>query len=47
LMQTGLIMRTPRGRCLSQAGWGYIGLTPPSGAQLDLINTVIEDPDRD
>ncbi|NDA08739.1 MAG: Holliday junction branch migration DNA helicase RuvB, partial [Alphaproteobacteria bacterium] len=29
LMQTGLIMRTPRGRCLSQAGWGYIGLTPP------------------
>jgi len=47
LMQTGLIMRTPRGRCLSQAGWGYIGLTPPSGAQLDLMDSVIEDTDRD
>jgi Holliday junction DNA helicase RuvB len=41
LMQTGLIMRTPRGRCLSQAGWAYIGLTPPKGAQLDLIDTMI------
>ncbi len=47
LMQTGLIMRTPRGRCLSQAGWGYIGLTPPSGAQLDLIDRVTEGPDHD
>jgi Holliday junction DNA helicase RuvB len=41
LMQIGLIMRTPRGRCLSQAGWNYIGLTPPKGAQLDLIDTMI------
>ena len=37
LMQTGLLMRTPRGRCLSRAGWDYIGLTPPKGAQLDLL----------
>jgi Holliday junction DNA helicase RuvB len=37
LMQTGLLMRTPRGRCLSRVGWDYIGLTPPKGAQLDLL----------
>ena len=39
LMQTGLLMRTPRGRCLSAAGWGYLGLTPPAAAmrQLDLL----------
>lgn len=39
LMQTGLLMRTPRGRCLSQAGWDYIGLKPPKGAQLDLLTS--------
>ena len=39
LMQTGLLMRTPRGRCLSQTGWAYLGLTPPKEAayQLDLL----------
>ena len=39
LMQTGLLMRTPRGRCLSQTGWAYLGLTPPKDAayQLDLL----------
>jgi len=39
LMQTGLLMRTPRGRCLSAAGWDYLGLTPPVAAtrQLDLL----------
>ena len=37
LMQTGLLMRTPRGRCLSRAGWDYIGIAPPKGAQLDLL----------
>ena len=47
LMQTGLIMRTPRGRCLSHAGWNYIGLTPPKGAQLDLIDTMIKANDDD
>lgn len=41
LMQTGLIMRTPRGRCLSQAGWSYIGLTPPKGVQMEMIDTMI------
>ena len=40
LLQTGLLMRTPRGRCLSPAGWDHVGLTPPAGAmrQLDMLN---------
>ena len=40
LMQTGLLMRTPRGRCLSAAGWGYLGMIPPAAAtkQLDLLS---------
>jgi len=39
LMQQGLIQRTPRGRVLSQAGWRYLGLTPPKAAdpQFDLL----------
>jgi Holliday junction DNA helicase RuvB len=42
LMQTGLLMRTSRGRCLSAAGWGYLGLTPPAAAmrQLDLLSAI-------
>ena len=42
LMQTGLLMRTPRGRCLSAAGWGYLGLAPPAAAmrQLDLLSAI-------
>ncbi|MGC6531232.1 MAG: Holliday junction branch migration DNA helicase RuvB [Candidatus Puniceispirillaceae bacterium] len=40
LMQTGLLMRTPRGRCLSRNGWDYLGLTPPPAAatQLDFLS---------
>ena len=40
LMQSGLLMRTPRGRCLSLSGWAYLGLTPPAQAerQLDLLS---------
>ena len=39
LMQIGLLMRTPRGRCLSLSGWTYLGLTPSVQAerQLDLL----------
>ena len=39
LMQTGLLMRTPRGRCLSAKGWDYLGLEAPIEAtrQLDLL----------
>ena len=42
LMQTGLLMRTPRGRCLSVAGWGDLGLTPPAVAmrQLNLLSAI-------
>lgn len=42
LLQTGLLMRTPRGRCLSPAGWDHIGLPPPAKAmrQLDMLNQV-------
>ena len=40
LLQTGLLMRTPRGRCLSPAGWDHVGLVPPATAmrQLDMLN---------
>ena len=40
LLQTGLLMRTPRGRCLSPAGWDHVGLAPPATAmrQLDMLN---------
>ncbi len=38
-MQTGFLMRTPRGRCLSVAGWEYLDMAPPVTAtkQLDLL----------
>ena len=36
LMQTGLLMRTPRGRCLSIAGWEYLGMKPPAAATKQL-----------
>jgi len=29
LIQEGLVLRTPRGRLLSAAAWGYLGLVPP------------------
>ena len=31
LMQQGLVQRTPRGRCLSDGGYRYLGLEPPVG----------------
>lgn len=39
LMQTGLLIRTPRGRCLSRGGWDYLGMAPPAQAlrQLDFL----------
>ena len=47
LLQTGLLMRTPRGRCLSTAGWAYLGMTPPESAtrQLDILSDL--GPDHD
>ena len=40
LLQRGLIQRTPRGRVLSDSGFGHIGVAPPSGrkSQLDLLD---------
>ena len=38
LIQEGLIQRTPRGRALTVAGYGYLGREAPRGlAQLDLL----------
>ncbi len=39
LMQLGLLMRTPRGRLLSEAGYRHLGLSVPKGQkqQLDLL----------
>ena len=47
LLQTGLLMRTPRGRCLSTAAWAYLGMTPPESATrpLDLLSDL--GPDHD
>ncbi|MDO5093630.1 MAG: Holliday junction branch migration DNA helicase RuvB [Propionibacteriaceae bacterium] len=30
LIREGLLMRTPRGRVATRAGWAHVGLTPPS-----------------
>lgn len=38
LIQQGLLQRTPRGRMLSQTGWGYLGLTPPRGTDDTQVN---------
>ena len=39
LIQQGLLQRTPRGRALAPAGYGYLGLKPPREAvQLPLID---------
>ena len=49
LMQTGLLIRTSRGRCLSSGGWNYLGLSPPAAAirQLDLLSTIDEVSEKD
>ena len=41
LMQLGLLMRTPRGRLLSEGGYRHLGLAMPKGQkqQLDLLAT--------
>ncbi len=47
LMQTGLLMRTPRGRCLSAGGWDYLGIAPTVevAQQLDMLSGVVDDDD--
>jgi len=44
LIQQGFLMRTPRGRMLTEAAFRHLGLTVPSRAgQLDLLG--VEQPD--
>lgn len=38
LVRKGFIMRTPRGRVATAAGWAHLGLTPPQGAGGDLFS---------
>jgi Holliday junction DNA helicase RuvB len=41
LMQLGLVMRTPRGRVLSPAGYKHLGLkTPLNMIQPDLLDSM-------
>jgi Holliday junction DNA helicase RuvB len=32
LIQLGLVARTARGRCLNDAGWNHLEMTPPKGS---------------
>ena len=32
LIQQGFLIKTPQGRCLSTAGYGHLGMTPPRNA---------------
>ena len=45
LMQLGLLMRTPRGRLLSEAGYRHLGIAVPKAQkqQLDLLNGTSEE----
>jgi len=43
LLQTGLLMRTPRGRCLSRAGWEFLGIEPPASVQNRLESDKVAD----
>lgn len=38
LLQQGLVQRTPRGRCLSAKGFTYLGVSPKTNAQPDLLD---------
>jgi Holliday junction DNA helicase RuvB len=48
LMQLGLLMRTPRGRLLSEGGYRHLGLAMPNGQkqQLDLLGGAIDPPEE-
>lgn len=38
LIREGLLMRTPRGRVATRAGWAHIGLTPPASTNPGLFD---------
>jgi Holliday junction DNA helicase RuvB len=41
LLQEGMLMRTPRGRMLTDSGYKHIDLHPPAGRQIDLLSVAI------
>ena len=43
LIQLGLVARTARGRCLNDAAWRHLDLTPPAGGQPGLFEPGGED----
>ncbi|MEX0759878.1 MAG: Holliday junction DNA helicase RuvB C-terminal domain-containing protein, partial [Tistlia sp.] len=45
LLQQGLLQRTPRGRMLTQGGFGYLGLETPRhlAEQFDLLSDTADD----
>jgi Holliday junction DNA helicase RuvB len=47
LMQLGLLMRTPRGRLLSEGGYRHLGLAMPKGQKQQLDLLVAGDPPED
>ncbi|MDL2327194.1 Holliday junction branch migration DNA helicase RuvB [Ruminococcaceae bacterium OttesenSCG-928-A11] len=42
LMQTGLLARTPRGRCVTQMAWKHLGLTPPQSGAGDTAQQTLD-----
>ncbi|CAO3419196.1 Holliday junction branch migration DNA helicase RuvB [Azospirillum doebereinerae] len=46
LIQQGFLQRTPRGRMLTDQGFRYLGLNPPSAPvrQLDMLDRLADDP---
>jgi len=47
LMQLGLLMRTPRGRLLSEGGYRHLGLAMPNGQKQQLDLLAAADPSED
>ena len=47
LLQCGLIIRTPRGRMISDNGYKYLGLTPPQGAKDRQMALMVDLPTTD
>jgi Holliday junction DNA helicase RuvB len=45
LIQLGLVARTARGRCLNDAAWRHLGLSPPTGTQGGLFGAGGDEPD--
>jgi len=43
LMQIGLIQRTPKGRCVTAAGYEYMGYAPPNRPEQQTFSTVFND----